>query len=233
MLLTELEWCPISYFSKKLQPAETRYSTFDRELLGIFTTFCWRTYSTDHKLLTYALSTCADHHSPRQARHLDFISQFTTDIRHVKGIDNAVADALWDSRIEANPLVDSAAPLVDFTAIIMAKAQRTDPELTRLLSSPSSWYPPSTSVKYGRHFAPLLRHFRSMAPYCASSFPSHCVRLSPLTLLSRDACNTCSASSLLGMFGLVYTGISSMPDSKDPATQSHHPIWSSPHRPIV
>ena len=29
-------WCPISYFSKKLKPSETRYSTFDRELLAIY-----------------------------------------------------------------------------------------------------------------------------------------------------------------------------------------------------
>ena len=29
-------WCPIAYFSRKLRPAETRYSTFDRELLAIY-----------------------------------------------------------------------------------------------------------------------------------------------------------------------------------------------------
>lgn len=29
-------WRPISFFSKKLKPAETRYSTFDRELLAVF-----------------------------------------------------------------------------------------------------------------------------------------------------------------------------------------------------
>ena len=29
-------WKPISFFSRKLNPAETRYSTFDRELLAVF-----------------------------------------------------------------------------------------------------------------------------------------------------------------------------------------------------
>ena len=29
-------WHPISYFSKKFRPAETRYSTFDRELLAVY-----------------------------------------------------------------------------------------------------------------------------------------------------------------------------------------------------
>jgi len=29
-------WCPISYFSWKLHPAERKYSTFDRELLAAY-----------------------------------------------------------------------------------------------------------------------------------------------------------------------------------------------------
>ena len=101
-------WCPIAYFSKKLQPAETRYSTFDRELLAIYLAIKHfrhfvegRTFHilTDHKPLTYALGTQSDKHSPRQIR-LDYVSQFTSDIRHVKGADNPAADAL--SRIGAN-----------------------------------------------------------------------------------------------------------------------------------
>ena len=30
------QWKPISYFSRKLSPTERRYSTFDRELLAIY-----------------------------------------------------------------------------------------------------------------------------------------------------------------------------------------------------
>ena len=29
-------WRPISFFSRKMTPAETRYSTFDRELLAVY-----------------------------------------------------------------------------------------------------------------------------------------------------------------------------------------------------
>ena len=36
---------------------------------------------TDHKPLTYALSSHPERHSTRQVRHLDFISQFTTDLK--------------------------------------------------------------------------------------------------------------------------------------------------------
>lgn len=33
-------------------------------------------------------------HSPRQVRHLSFISEFSTNIQHCAGLGNAVADAL-------------------------------------------------------------------------------------------------------------------------------------------
>ena len=30
------QWCPIAYFSKKLNPAEIKYNTFDREVLTVY-----------------------------------------------------------------------------------------------------------------------------------------------------------------------------------------------------
>ncbi|BHF84036.1 hypothetical protein SprV_0902718600 [Sparganum proliferum] len=94
---------PLAFFSKKLLPAETRYSTFGRELLAIylavkhfrhflegrdFTVF------TDHKPLTFALRSHSDKYNPREIAHLDYIFQFTTDIRHIDGTKNEVADML-------------------------------------------------------------------------------------------------------------------------------------------
>ena len=137
------EWHPISYFSKKLRPPETRYSTFDRELLAVYLAIKhFRHFVegrefhvlTDHKPLTFALSTHFDKYTPRLVRHLDYISQFTTDIRHVTGTNNPVADAL--SRIGVNALPPNQPPIVDFEA--MAKAQAEDPELRALQSSPTS-----------------------------------------------------------------------------------------------
>lgn len=69
-----------------------------------------------------------------QCCHLDYISQFTTDMRHVWGVDNSVADAL--SRIEANALTQSLPPAVDF--LVMAEAQRMDLELQTLLANQES-----------------------------------------------------------------------------------------------
>ncbi len=76
-------WRPISFFSRKLTPAETRYITFDRELLAVYLAIrhfrhflkgrCFHVL-TDHKPLRHALHTRPDRHSPRQARQLDFIS---------------------------------------------------------------------------------------------------------------------------------------------------------------
>jgi hypothetical protein len=45
----------------------------------------------DHKPLTFAFHQKRDKCSPRQNNYLDFISQFTTDIRHISGLDNIVA----------------------------------------------------------------------------------------------------------------------------------------------
>ena len=135
-------WRPIAFFSKTLKPRETRYSTFDRELLAVYLAIKHFRYFiegrqfhvlTDHKPLVFALQSHSDRYTPRQLRHLDFISQFTSDIRHVSGTDNCVADAL--SRIETNALHQSP-PIIDFKAI--AAAQQTDPELPQVQSSTSS-----------------------------------------------------------------------------------------------
>lgn len=136
-------WRPIAFFSKKLTPTESRYSTFDRELLAVYKAIKhFRHFVegrqfhvlTDHKPLTNALKTRSDKHTPRQARHLDYISQFTSSIQHVQGAENVVADAL--SRIEVNTLLTHQPQPVDFTA--MAEAQTSDPQIKALQTSPSS-----------------------------------------------------------------------------------------------
>jgi len=43
------------------------------------------TILTDHDPLTYTFHQKRDKCSPRQFNHLDFISQFTTDIHHISG----------------------------------------------------------------------------------------------------------------------------------------------------
>lgn len=73
---------PIAFFFKKLSLAESRYSTFDRELLVIYLSI---------KPITRAINSATEK-TPRQEGH--FISQFTSDIQHVSGKKNVVADFL-------------------------------------------------------------------------------------------------------------------------------------------
>ena len=128
-------------FSRKLQPAERNYSTFDRELLGIYGAIKhFRHFVegrqfhvlTDHKPLTFLPSCQSNRHSPRQVRHLDYILQFTSDICHIRGTDNAVADAL--SRVHS--LTSNMLPTLNLQEV--ATAQTTDSQLETLSKNPDT-----------------------------------------------------------------------------------------------
>ena len=94
---------PVAFFSRKLSPAEQRYSTFDRELLAVYAAVRhFRHFLeavpfdvfTDHRPLIDAVSKKSDPISKRQQRHLSAISEFDCRLRHVSGKLNPVADAL-------------------------------------------------------------------------------------------------------------------------------------------
>ena len=85
-------WQPLAFFSKKLSPTESRYSTFDRELLAVFLSvrhfrFFLEgrpfTLFTDHKPLVSAMFKSSPPWSARQQRQLSFISEFTTSLVHL------------------------------------------------------------------------------------------------------------------------------------------------------
>ena len=122
----QLHWTPLGFFSKKLTPAEVKWSAYDRELWACFTgirhfRFILEgrvfTIFTDHKPLIGALPRSTDAWTAKQCRHLSYIAEFTTDIQHVAGADNVVADAL--SR-PASPATSSSSsrPLADPCGLI-------------------------------------------------------------------------------------------------------------------
>ncbi|GFW32775.1 transposon Tf2-8 polyprotein [Trichonephila clavipes] len=131
MQLCQNNWEPVAFLSVKLSKSQQKWSTYDRELLAMYISVKRFRHMlegrdfiiyTDQKPLMYAFMQNPDKCSPRQWRHLDFISQFSTDVRHINGTHNAVADAL--SRIEVNQISNS---FLDFEAL--SKAQLEDNEL--------------------------------------------------------------------------------------------------------
>ena len=134
-------WQPLSFFSKKLSPAETLLSAFDRELLAVYATIKHFRHNlegrnffvnTDHKSLTFVMLSVTERASLRQTRHLAFIVEFTTDIRYVKGKTNFVADALSRPSVS---VIDNG-PAINYKDLSIDQAQ--DAELTRLRHSTSS-----------------------------------------------------------------------------------------------
>ncbi len=130
---------PLEFFSKKLSKAETKYSTFDRELLGIYRAIKHFkhfiegkefTVFTDHKPLTTAIHS-RNERSPRQTRHMEYIAQFTTNIQYIKGSENVVADAF--SRTEDVSTLD----LKPLDVAKLADLQNSDTELKSLLNKPN------------------------------------------------------------------------------------------------
>lgn len=109
------------------------------------------TIYTDHKPLCFAFNERKQNCTPRQFRHLDYISQFTTDIRHISSRSNIVADTL--SR------VDEVRQPIDLTDL--AEDQLTDSELAEYIES--------SSLRLEKHVIPGSR----IPLYCDVSTPTH------------------------------------------------------------
>ncbi len=148
-------WQPLAFFSRKLSPTESRYSTFDRELLAAYLSVRYFrfllegrpfTLFTDHKPLVSAISKAKTPLSSRQQRHLSFLSEFTTNFVHLPGSQNVVADVF--SRPcpppPAIPTVNVVAPSspsslfpLPFSYMDVATAQQTCPSIAILKALPS------------------------------------------------------------------------------------------------
>ena len=127
-------WQPLAFFSKQLRDPERKYSTFDRELLALYLSirhfrFLLEGRSfiiyTDHKPLVHAMFKTTEPWSARQQRHLSFISEFSTDIKHLPGKDNVVADCL------SRAAVDNVSVGIDYTALASAQMEDEDTQAYR------------------------------------------------------------------------------------------------------
>lgn len=121
------KWIPIGYFSKAMSQTEQKYSAYDRELLAIYLAIQYFQNQvegrqlivyTDHKPITFAFTkNNTGKEIPRRTRQLAYVSEFTTDIRHVTGSENPVADAL--SRVETVYCPQA----IDYTELAEAQAK--------------------------------------------------------------------------------------------------------------
>ena len=139
-------WRPLGFFSKKLDKTQVRYSAFDRELLACVSGFRHfrhmlegRSFSilTDHKPLTYALSRSSEPWSARQARQLSYLAEHTSDIRHIAGVDNVVADTL------SRPPPSAAAGVKEPSGSLVAARQGGK---SNTFCSTPSWDPATSAV---------------------------------------------------------------------------------------
>merc|ERR1712015_9926 len=105
-------WRPLGFWSKHLKPAETKWSTFRRELYAVqqaMRHFLPDTEGrhvvvfTDHRALLGAFKNPASQaHDPIATNHIQEVAMFTNDIRFIAGRSNTIAD--WLSRPESVPL---------------------------------------------------------------------------------------------------------------------------------
>lgn len=132
-------WKPLGFFSEKFSRTQQEYSTFGRELTAAKRAVEYFRYMlegrrfvifTDHKPLTFAMDSNSNSRLPHEQRYLKYISCFTTDIRHISGSNNVVADAL--SRVAT---ISTPCP-IDYDQ--MAVDQANDNELQQLLTSSTS-----------------------------------------------------------------------------------------------
>ncbi|KFD68168.1 hypothetical protein M514_19650 [Trichuris suis] len=134
-------WPPLSFSSRRFQPRETRYSALRRELLAACLAIRHFRYLlegrhfalvTDQKPLVQAILHGSSMHTLREARQLD-ITSLTSDVLHIKGERNAVADAMPRISVGSLSVLPDSAKVEQ-----LARAQSAEEELQHLQRNTTS-----------------------------------------------------------------------------------------------
>jgi hypothetical protein len=171
-----IAWQPLAFFSKKLNPAQQKYSAHDRELLAIYEAVehfrhmldVHHFVFTNYEPIINTFQQKWDKCSLRKFNHLDFIAKFTTDVRHVSGQDSVAADDL--SRAESV----TAPPSYNAPAT----PQDSKNELQTLLASTAALRFKKINLRY--HGVHLLRYlYRETSAVHSSSYTAPSVPVCP------------------------------------------------------
>jgi len=89
---------PIAFYSRKLNPAQTRYTTTERELLSIVETLKeFRTMLLGYKIIVWTNHknlTCTNFNTERVLRWRLVLEEYSPELRYIQGHHNVVPDAL-------------------------------------------------------------------------------------------------------------------------------------------
>lgn len=127
---------PLGFFSRKLSEREGKWPAYDLELLAIYdgiqhfeTLVAGRELIivTDHRPLTYLFTKKGKCKLERRSRHAEYIAQFSTNIVHLSGAANIVADALSRPEDENNAEISQIDAKI--TPFEIAKHQLTNEEI--------------------------------------------------------------------------------------------------------
>lgn len=159
---------PIAFYSRKLNPAQTRYTTTERELLSIVETLKeFRNILLGYKVIVYTDHKnlcCKNFNTERVMRWRLILEEYNPELKYIKGEENVVADAL--SRLD----LDDAIPLPSVhEANAMAECFNNDG-----LEFPSQHYPlhMSTISHYQQQDKPLLKLIENNTLYSKKTFNS-------------------------------------------------------------
>ena len=139
-------WCLVAFFSRCLDKTQSKYATFDRKLLAVYSAIrhfrhfveCKEfAIYTDHKPLVRAFHSSHSQELGRRVRQMSYVTDFTSNVHYIKGSEIFAADAL--SRVTINN-VKYFRDGIDFESV--AAAQTNDAELLEYLA-----YPDKTSLK--------------------------------------------------------------------------------------
>jgi len=155
---------PIYFFSRILNTTERKYSAVEQECLAVVESFAkFRPFLHGHlchlivdcSALTYMKSMAPG--NKRLQRLLLTLQEFRFTVAHRSGTSNRDADALSRYPVSSLAVITDAQPLFLSDPTVLKQAQRSDPDLLKLIESFSSGHP-SESTRFSLDDSGILMY---------------------------------------------------------------------------